>query len=611
MKHFSLNTILSLMLFLNMCQSTIDTREAITNVPEWAKDAIWYQIFPERFRNGDPGNDPTIETLKGTWPYEPQSAWQLMPWTSDWYELQPWEKANQRGFYYNAQLRRYGGDLQGILDELDYLQELGIDAIYLNPVFESASSHKYGATMYHHIDNNFGPDPLGDIAIWSREDPADPGTWQWTSADLLFLQLVREVHARNMYLIIDGVFNHVGILFWAFQDVREKGPASPFTDWFVIQNFDDPGTPEDEFQYQGWFNFTDLPEIQEDEHGADDSFREHIHQIVKRWMDPNGDGDPSDGVDGWRLDVAETVSPDFWRDFRRWTREINPVAFLSGEVWWRDFPRNIMFDAAPWLRGDMFDAVMNYRFADAMLKAFVDQANPITPSQLDLLLGDIRIQYPQGSQYGLMNLMASHDTERFASMVANPDRWIDHASNLNYDKNFDVNKPSPEERQVQKLILAFQFTYIGAPYIFYGDEVGMWGADDPDCRKPMLWLDLLYKDEICHPFDLPKEPDGIEPDMELFRFYQQMIRLRIKYACLRRGEYQTIMMDDNRGIFGFERKLGRERVRAIFNATWKSQPVAPESFLGKHPEHWEPIWDEYRQGTEIQPKSFKIYEYGK
>ncbi|HCK99360.1 MAG TPA: alpha-amylase, partial [Candidatus Marinimicrobia bacterium] len=229
-----------------------------TATPVWAQDAIWYQIFPERFRNGDPSNDPTIETLDGTWPYDKQHEWAITPWTSDWYKLQQWEDKNARGFYYNAQLRRYGGDIQGIIDKLDYLQELGVNAIYLNPVFESASSHKYGATMYRHIDNNFGPDPKGDIEIWNSETPDDPSTWRWTSADQLFLKLINEVHNRDMKIIIDGVFNHVGIPFWAFQDVKKKGRQSKYLDWFIINSFDNPATSEDEFEYQGWYGVTDL-----------------------------------------------------------------------------------------------------------------------------------------------------------------------------------------------------------------------------------------------------------------------------------------------------------------------------------------------------------------
>ncbi len=586
------------------CNRNLSKYEA---VPDWAKDATWYQIFPERFKNGDPSNDPTIETLEGTWPYDKQSEWHITLWTSDWYKLQPWEESNARGFYYNAQLRRYGGDIQGIIDKLDYLQELGVNALYLDPVFESASSHKYGATMYRHIDNNFGPDPKGDIEIWNSETPDDPATWQWTAADKLFLKLINEVHARDMKIIIDGVFNHVGIPFWAFQDVKKKGRQSKYLDWFIINSFDKPDTPEDEFEYQGWYGVTDLPEIWEDENGPRQSFREHVHNIVKRWGDPNGDGDPSDGIDGWRLDVAEMVSKEFWRDFRKWVRDVNPEAYLTGEVWWEDFHNNVMFNAAPWLQGDIFDAVMNYRFADAMLKAFVDQRDQISPSQLDQMLGNVRDTYPKENQSVLLDLMSSHDTERFASMIANPDRWIDHASNLNYDEQFEVRKPNASERKIQKTILLFQFTYIGAPYIYYGDEVGMWGADDPDCRKPMVWSDYQYEPETHHPFGLERSTDTVEIDEELFQFYKSVIKLRKEHESLRRGKYKTVLIDDDRSLFAFERWTDNEKIRAIFNMSEKMQEIQIDELLPSQ-KKWELIMG-YDGGEKIlKAKSGKVFK---
>jgi glycosidase len=576
-------------------------------VPDWGKDVIWYQIFPERFYNGDPSNDPTIETLDGTWPYDKQSEWHITPWTSDWYKLQPWEESNARGFYYNAQLRRYGGDIQGIIDKLDYLEELGINAIYLNPVFESASSHKYGTTMYHHIDNNFGPNPKGDIEIWNSETPDDPLTWRWTSADKLFLKLIEEVHSRGMKIIIDGVFNHVGIPFWAFQDVKKKGRQSKYLDWFIINSFDKPDTPEDEFEYQGWYGVTDLPEIWENENGPRQSFREHIQNIVKRWGDPNSDGDPSDGVDGWRLDVAEMVRKEFWRDFRKWVRDVNPEAYLTGEVWWEDFHNNVMFNAAPWLQGDVFDAVMNYRFADAMLKAFVDQKDQISPSQLDQMLGNVREIYPKENQSVLLDLMASHDTERFASMIINPDRWIDHASNLNYDKDFKVRKPTEIERKVQKAILVFQFTYVGAPYIYYGDEVGMWGADDPDCRKPMVWADYQYEPETHHPFGVERPTDTVEIDEDLFQFYKSIIKLRKEHESLRRGKYRTVLIDDDRSLFAFERWTDNEKIRAIFNMSENTQEIQIDELLPSQ-KKWELIFGDSGALEEILAKSARVYK---
>jgi cyclomaltodextrinase len=201
--HFIIGLILSILL---TCCSQNSKR---VEVPDWSKKAVWYQIFPERFWNGDPTNNPTLDDIKQGWPYLQPEGWQTHLWNSDWYQLQPWELATGRGFYENAALRRYGGDLQGVLDRLPYLQELGINAIYFNPLFESPSHHKYDATMYHHIDNNFGPNPEKDKNIWQEEDPAEPSSWQWTSADSLFLVLIQACHQQHIKVIIDGVFNHV------------------------------------------------------------------------------------------------------------------------------------------------------------------------------------------------------------------------------------------------------------------------------------------------------------------------------------------------------------------------------------------------------------------
>ncbi|HNZ66967.1 MAG TPA: alpha-amylase family glycosyl hydrolase, partial [Planctomycetota bacterium] len=187
--------------------------------PEWSKKAVWYQIFPERFRNGYPLNDPTIHDIEGAYPHDIKSPWQVHPWGSDWYELQPYEKKNKKDIWYNIQRRRYGGDLQGILEKLDYLQELGVNSLYLNPVFMAPSSHKYDGTLYHHIDPTLGPDPKGDKKLIQKEDPADYENWIWTKADLQMLQFIQEIHKRNMHIIFDGVFNHMGLTSWSFQDV--------------------------------------------------------------------------------------------------------------------------------------------------------------------------------------------------------------------------------------------------------------------------------------------------------------------------------------------------------------------------------------------------------
>jgi len=224
--------------FMSFLVKEKNTMSKIKNefVPEWAKKVVWYQIFPERFRNGDPNNDPIIEDIKGAYPHDTKLPWQIHPWTSDWYELQPYEKENGKNIWFNLQRRRYGGDLQGIIDKLDYLKDLGTTALYLNPIFESPSLHKYDGATYHHVDPNFGPDPKGDRELIAKEIPDDPSIWVWTSADRLFLELVKKVHQRKMYIIIDGVFNHMGLNSWAFKDVVKNRQNSKYKDWFTIKS---------------------------------------------------------------------------------------------------------------------------------------------------------------------------------------------------------------------------------------------------------------------------------------------------------------------------------------------------------------------------------------
>lgn len=551
-------------LLLISCNNETKQTTNLEDVPDWAKEAVWYQIFPERFHNADPSNDPQPIDMAGAWPYFVPDDWQVHPWTSDWYKLQPWEEATGRDFYGNANIRRYGGDLQGVIDKLDYLKDLGITAIYLNPIFEAPSLHKYDASMYHHVDNNFGPNPEKDREIWATEDPNDPSTWKWTSADSLFLKLIEEVHNRDMKIIIDGVFNHTGTQFWAFKDIVENQENSKYVDWYTIKTFDDPNTEENEFDYEGWLGIKDLPEFREDEYGLVSGPSEHVHAIVKRWMDPNGDGDPSDGIDGWRLDVAEMVSHNFWRTFRKWVRDINPEAYLTGEVWWEDWQNNKMFNASPWF-GDQFDAVMNYRFTRAV-KHLVFQTEEIVGPQgfIDSMKAQYA-DYPKDNIYVLMNLLGSHDTERLASLIVNPNNWYDHYASVKDNPDFDVRKPNAEERAKQRLAVGINMTMPGAPFIYYGDEAGMWGGDDPDDRKPMVWAEFEYEDETTHPFGKERPVDKVEFDQELFNWYKNLIAIRNNNKVLSLGDIDFFVIDEQNEVFGYIRTLEDESAWIVIN----------------------------------------------
>ena len=551
--------ILTFLFIVTGCQQKKD----YTTVPDWAKEAVWYQIFPERFNNGDPDNDPKAIDLEGGWPYVIPADWQIHPWTSDWYKTQPWEETNEFDFYGDTGLRRYGGDLQGVIDKLDYLKDLGITAVYLNPLFESPSLHKYDAAMYRHIDNNFGPDPESDRELWATENPVDPSTWKWTAADKLFLKLVNECHKRDMKIIIDGVFNHVGNTFWAFKDVLEKQDKSEYKDWFMIESFDDPSTPDtNEFDYHGWYGVKDLPEIKEDENGLVEQPSNHVHNIVKRWMDPNGDGNTSDGIDGWRLDVAEMVNIKFWNKFRTWVRDINPDAYITGEVWWEDWQNNVMFNASPWLHGKAFDAVMNYRFTRAVKQFMIDKKDKVDAAAFRDTINTIMSQYGE-NYYVMMNLLGSHDTERLASLIVNPDHWYDHGAVPKDRREFDVRQPDDTEREIQKACVTLQMTMPGAPMIYYGDEVGMWGGDDPDCRKPMVWKELEYETETTHPLGNKREPDAVYFHQDLHDWYKKIINIRKDNKELSLGDIEFKVFDD--GILQFTRTLGDKKSIILAN----------------------------------------------
>ena len=561
-------------LFFLLCRLALadDSMEAPNmKVPEWSKQAVWYQIFPERFRNGDSKNDPALADIIGSWPHDSTSPIFVHPWTSDWYARQSWEQDN-KGFYFHVQRRRYGGDLQGIIDELDYLTDLGVNALYLNPVFESPSLHKYDAATYHHIDDNFGPNPQRDKQLIASERPDDPATWKWTTADSLFLILLQKCHQRNIRVIIDGVWNHVGMTFGAFKDVIRNQQKSPYAQWFYITSWDDPATPQSEFGYKGWWDVNELPELQEDENGFQPQAWQYMQHAIRRWMDPNADGDPADGIDGWRLDAATEVHFASWRQFRKLVRSINPQAYLSGEIWWEHWPTT-MYNAAPWLQGDVFDAAMNYRFARNIVRFFINKEKRISISQFDSVFAAIREQYPVDAQYALQNLVDSHDTDRIGSMILNPDRVYGHQHKVQENPAYIIRKPNEREIQIQKLIVLFQVAYLGAPMIYYGDEAGMWGASDPDERKPMLWPDLRYDDESHHPLGQSRPRDKNEFDRDLFSYYQRLIRIRKNNPELSLGSFKALVVDDEADVYAFERTLGSGRIVVLLNNSLEDRSV--------------------------------------
>jgi glycosidase len=586
-------------------------------VPAWSKDAIWYQVFVERFRNGDPSNDPTPPDMNGATDQLTPEGWQITPWGQDWYARSDWERKTGEDFYGTVYERRYGGDLKGLLDQLDYLQELGVTALYLNPVNDAPSLHKYDARNYHHIDRNFGPDPRGDVERMGRENPADPRTWGWTAADSQFLALVKEVHRRGMRIIMDYSWNHTGISFWAWRDVLEKQQQSAYADWYEIERFDDPATPDtNEFSYRGWVGVRWLPEWKKvgrpagKTHGAiegnlAEGVRQHVFAVTRRWLDPDGDGNPADGVDGFRLDVAEMVPLGFWRDYRRFVRGINPEAYLVGEVWWERWPDRI-YDPAPWVNDSVFDAVMNYRWFEPTRDLFM--ATGLTATQYATALDSITRGITRAHQQAMMNLTASHDTPRFGTAIYNPGRYKYH-NRPTEDSTYRIDRPDGHTQALQRLILVQQFTWLGAPHIWNGDEVGMWGADDPDERKPLVWSDLRYEDEVTHPLGLKRPRDPVRPDTALLATYRELIALRRAHLRLFvDGETTWLLRDDANRVLGYQRALGTEKALVIFNASDKAQDItlaAPGSFAQRYPTAGATATDTIK--TTLNPQSAAIW----
>jgi cyclomaltodextrinase / maltogenic alpha-amylase / neopullulanase len=486
--------------------------------PDWAKHAVWYQIFPERFRNGDPGNDPP----------------NTKRWTSKWFSTLDGESGE---FYHDVWRRRYGGDFQGIIQELPYLRSLGVNCIYLNPIFKAEDLHKYDTSDYRHVDDHFGY--AGDIdQIHGETD--DPSTWQWTKTDKLFLDFLAEAHRQGFKVIIDGVFNHVGTANYAFQDVKKNGKNSPYAGWFEITSWQP-------FHWMGWGGAPDggLPEFRKDEklglvHGP----RELIMNITRRWLAP--DGDPSRGVDGFRLDACENVPKPFWQDWRKLVKSIKPDAYLSGEIW----------SIAPqWLSGDTFDATMQYPFAEAQESFFVDQASAISPSQFSALLQRLTIVYPFQVSLVQMNLLDSHDTDRWASRFVNPDLPFNGKARIqDNNPNYNTAKPDEEDWTRMKQSLVVQMTYVGAPMIYYGDEAGMWGPSDPSDREPMIWKDL-------EPYDDPQETFK----QDVFDQYQRLIAIHRRLIALQLGFAHKVAADDSDGVYAFSRDLGADHICVVVN----------------------------------------------
>jgi cyclomaltodextrinase / maltogenic alpha-amylase / neopullulanase len=427
--------------------------------------------------------------------------------------------------------------------------------------------HKYDTADFRHVDDNFGV--KGDLA-WLQGETDDPATWKWSETDRLFLDFVDDAHRHGFKVIIDGVFNHVGRAHPFFQDVVKNGRDSRYADWFEIDAIADhhPADPA-QFGKPGGFRFKawdgpsgHLPVFKKDAaRGLAPGPYAHIMAITRRWLAPGGD--PSRGVDGWRLDVPGDIPHPFWKDWRKLVKQTKSDAYVTGEIWgW----------AQPWLGGDEFDAVMNYQFAMPALDFFADRSTAITPSEFAGRMTRVAFAYPFQVALAQQNLFDSHDTDRLASMFVNPDRPYDNGNRLQDGAaaSYDRRKPNEEERRRMMLAVAMQMTFVGAPMIYYGDEAGMWSPDDPSNRQPMVWPDH-------EPFDAP----DVRFDQRTFDGYQRLIAARATLPALRLGFFRVLVSDDATGVFAFAREIGSERAYVVLSRSGETReidvPLGPAS----------------------------------
>ncbi|MGM9987786.1 MAG: alpha-glycosidase [Bacillaceae bacterium] len=413
----------------------------VFKAPEWVKETIWYQIFPERFANGDASLNP-----EGTLP---------------WGESEP------------TPTNFFGGDFEGIIQHLDHLTNLGVNGIYFTPIFKATSNHKYDTIDYMEIDPQFG----------TKET---------------FKRLVKECHQRGIKVMLDAVFNHSGYFFEPFQDVLKNGEKSKYKDWFHIYQF--PIETEPKPNYDTFAFGASMPKLNTE----NEEVKNYLLEVGRYWV-------REFDIDGWRLDVANEVDHAFWRDFRKAIHEIRDDVYILGEIW---------HDSMPWLQGDQFDAVMNYRFTNAALNLFA--FDKIKPVEFKNRLTSVLHSYPNNVNEVAFNLLGSHDTPRILTECGN-------------------------NKEKLKLLFTLLLSFTGSPCIYYGDEIGMNGGADPGCRKCMEW-------------------DEEKQDKDLFTYVKQLIHLRkTNDAFGNKGTFSFIEANDEKGYVTYKKATEKEQIIITLN----------------------------------------------
>lgn len=434
--------------------------EDVPRLPAWVRDTVWYQIFPERFARG--GN-------------------------------QAWVVSEDSGTESFA-----GGNLQGIIDHLDHLQELGVNGLYFTPIFTAPTAHKYDTTDYYHIDPAFGTNEQ-------------------------FGELVRQAHRRGMRVMLDAVFNHCGWLHPFWQDVVQNGRQSSYYDCFFIDrdpviNFpvragELPHLTAEMYGKLNYRTFGFQPRMPK-WNTAHPLVREHLFGAVRYWME-------TCGVDGWRLDVSNEVSHDFWREFRRLAKSINPQVYIMGENWDNSYP---------WLMGDQFDAVMNYELTYPIwnLLGAPDRVDePFDVQQYQQAINQLLVSYPKNTLAGMYNLIDSHDTARIAHICGGSIEKV-------------------------KLAFALLLTFTGSPSIYYGSELGMSG-DGHHNRSPYPW--------------------GRPQNLDLRDLVRQLIALRSGHPALKSVDLSWLHVDPVKNGMIFAKSAAGERCYLLANVNEQAQTL--------------------------------------
>ena len=480
-------------------------------VPEWAQDAVYYFIFPERYRNGNPSNDPKVGATK----YQSHNIEVHKNWLD-----RPFKPGTGDGSdpHYNNDF--FGGDLEGIIQKLDDIKDLGANAIYMTPVFKAASNHKYDTADFHEIDPAFG-----------------------TIAD--FTRLTQEAAKRGIRVIPDASLNHVGAdskYFDRFGNFKSEGLGafagnriqtnSPYASWFTL----DATQTDPDKQFKGWVGVADLPELNKNSAGWRQFAYGDKDSVTRKWLKL--------GAAGWRMDVAPWVPDDFWREWRKAVKQTKPDAVTIAETW---------FDASKYFLGDTFDATMNY----VMRNAILDFANGSDARTLVANLEHLREAYPPQAFHALMNLLSSHDQARALYVLGGTTTASADAMQ--------------KAKQKLRLATALQMSLPGAPTVYYGDEVGLTGGDDPYNRMPYPWADL-----------------GGQPDMALRADFKALLKLRQEKPVLRRGQLSAPLLSTSNTMV-LTRHTANAQVLMAFNNSDQIQThtfTAPSALLKQKGAMW-------------------------